>query len=87
AHPARRARAGRRARTRRAHLTLARKPFTVPGSGRVSLRVKLSRRERRVLRRNRRLLLRVTVTVRDSAGRRASSSRRLTLLAPRPRRR
>jgi thermitase len=71
--------------SRRAHLTLARKGFTVPGAGRVTLRVKLARKKLRVLRRNGRLLLRVTVTVRDSAGRSATSSRTMTLLAPRRR--
>ena len=70
---------------RRAHLTLARKRFSVPQGGRLTLRVRLSRREMRVLRRNRRLLLRVTVTVRDSAGRSATAARRLKLLPPRRR--
>jgi thermitase len=70
---------------RRAHLTLARKRFSVPQGGRLTLRVRLSRREMRVLRRNRRLLLRVAVTVRDSAGRSATAARRLKLLPPRRR--
>jgi len=67
---------------RRAHLSLARKVFRVGAGGRVVLRVKLSRRKREVLRRNRRLLLRAVVTVRDGAGRSAVAARRLTLLRP-----
>jgi extracellular elastinolytic metalloproteinase len=67
---------------RRAHLSLARKAFHVGASGRVVLRVKLSRRNRGVLRRNRKLLLRAVVTVRDGAGRSAVATRRLTLLRP-----
>jgi extracellular elastinolytic metalloproteinase len=68
---------------RRVHLTVARKSFSVPDTGRVILRVRLSRRHLGILRRNRRLLLRVTVTVRDASGLSAVAGRNLTLLAPR----
>jgi extracellular elastinolytic metalloproteinase len=68
--------------SRRAHVTISRKSFTVPASGKVTLRIKLSRKNLRILKRNRRLLLRVTVTVRNSAGS-AVSRKNLTLRAPR----
>jgi hypothetical protein len=70
---------------RRVHLTVARERFSVPATGRVVLRVRLSRRNLQILRRNRRLLLRVTVTVRDSSGLASATRRNLTLLAPRRR--
>jgi hypothetical protein len=73
--------------SRRAKLTIARRSFVVPARGRVSLRVRLSRRHFRILRLNRTLPLRVTVTVRNEAGLTAGARRNLTLLAPRPRRR
>jgi len=66
-------------------VTIATKNFTVPSSGRVTLRIKLSRKSLRILRRNRKLALTVTVTVRDSAGRTATGARRLTMLAPKRR--
>jgi hypothetical protein len=50
------------------------------------LRIKLSRRSLRIVRRNRKLFLNAVVTVRDGAGRSASATRRLTLLAPKRRR-
>jgi extracellular elastinolytic metalloproteinase len=68
---------------RRVHLTVARKSFSVPDTGRVILSVRLSRRHLQILRRERRLLLRVTVTVRDASGLSAPAGRNLTLLAPR----
>jgi subtilisin family serine protease len=71
---------------RRVRLTIARKPFVVSPNGRVRLRIRLSRKEMRILRRNRRLALRVRVTVRDSGGRLATARKRLLLLPPRDRR-
>jgi extracellular elastinolytic metalloproteinase len=71
--------------SRRAKVTIAKKSFTVPRSGRVALRIKLSRKNLRVLRRNRKVSLNVNATVRDSTGRTASGSRRLTMLAPKRR--
>jgi hypothetical protein len=67
---------------RRVHLSVARKAFRVGPTGKVVVRVTFSRRNLRVLRRNRRLLVRAVVTVRDSAGRSAAATRRLTLLRP-----
>jgi thermitase len=72
--------------SRRAHVTVARRRFSVLGSGSPALTVvkaRLSRRKLAILRRNRRLLLRVSVTARDSAGRTAKATKALTLEAPR----
>jgi thermitase len=69
--------------SRRAKLTLARRPFTVIRTdGRVAVAVKLSRRQLRILRRNRKLVLDVTATVRNFAGLSAQAQKRLTLLPP-----
>jgi hypothetical protein len=70
----------------RRRVTFARRRFTAPRSGRVTLRIRLSRRNFRILRRKRRVVVRVSVTVTGPAGGRAATSRRLTLLAPRRRR-
>lgn len=68
------------------HVTVVRRRFSVVGSGPPALTVlkaRLSRRKLAILRRNRRLLLRVTVTARDSAGRTVTARKALTLEAPR----
>lgn len=69
----------------RRHVTFAQPRFTVRPTGKVVLRVRLSRKELRILRRNKRLFLKVAVTVRDDDGRRATAAKRLRLLAPRRR--
>ena len=71
--------------SRKVHLTIARKSFRIVRGGSATLRVKLSRKELRLLRRNRRFLLRVTVTVRDGSGLSATAGKRLTLLPPKRR--
>jgi hypothetical protein len=64
----------------RRRVTFARRRFTTPSSGRVRLRVRLSRRNVRVLRRNRRrALTRVSVTATGPAGGRASGARNIVL--------
>jgi hypothetical protein len=68
---------------RRGRLTVAARSFRSPPSGRVTLRIKLSRSKLRVLRLNRRLRLRVQVSVADSQGRETRAARNLTLLPPR----
>jgi subtilisin family serine protease len=68
--------------SRGAHVTIGRKRFSVGRTGKVVLKVRLSKRKLRILRRNKRLFLKVTVTVRDEAGRRATAAKRLRLLAP-----
>ena len=65
---------------RRRRLVVARKSFTVPASGRVRLRLKLTRTGFRVLRRVRRLPVSVRVTLGQT-----SAGKRVTLRAPRPR--
>lgn len=71
----------------RRHLVIAGKRFKVAGSGKVVVKVKLRPKKLRILRHNRRLPLRVIAKVRDDAGQTATARKRLTLLAPRPRRR
>jgi thermitase len=68
---------------RRARLTVASKRFRSPASGRVALRIRLSRGRLALLRRNRVLRLRVQVSVTDAQGRLTRAARRLTLLPPR----
>jgi subtilisin family serine protease len=63
----------------RRRVMLARKSFTVPSSRRVTLKIKLSRKSLRILRRNRRITLRVTVKLRNAAGLSSTATRRLTL--------
>ena len=70
------------ARSRR-HLTAASERFRSPASGRVVLKIQLSRKEFRVVRLNRRLKLRVRVSVTDSQGHVTRAARNLTLLPPR----
>ena len=70
------------ARARR-HLTPASERFRSPASGRVVLKIRLSRKEMRVVRLNGRLKLRVRVSVTDSQGRVTRAARNLTLLPPR----
>ncbi len=65
--------------SRKAFVTLARKSFTVPRSGRVTLRIKLSKRSLRILRRNRKIRLKVTVRLRNRAGLTSTATRTLTL--------
>lgn len=66
----------------RRRVTLARKSFTVPASGKVTLRIRLSKRSFRILRLNRRIRTRVTVTLRNAAGLTSTASKRITLKAP-----
>lgn len=73
----------RRPLRRGRHFMLERRRLTVPSSGRVRVRVRLSRRELRVLRRSRRLHLRMIVTIRDDSGRVATSRRAFVLVRPR----
>jgi thermitase len=68
---------------RRGRLTVSARHFRSPASGRVRLRIKLSRGALRVVRLNRRLRLRVHVSVADSHGQITRASRNLTLLPPR----
>ncbi|MCU0309111.1 MAG: hypothetical protein MUE51_15370, partial [Thermoleophilia bacterium] len=60
-------------------VTVARAAFTVPATGGVTLRIRLSSRELRILRRSGRILTRVTVTLTDPAGARSQASKRVLL--------
>jgi Subtilase family len=68
---------------RRGRLPVAFRRFRSPASGRVTLRIRLSRRALTALRLNRRLRLRVQVSVVDSQGRVTRGARTLALVAPR----
>ena len=68
------------AQRRKRKLVVARKSFTVPASGRVRLKMKLTRKGFRVLRRARRLRVSAKVTLDPT-----SATKRVTLRAPRPR--
>jgi thermitase len=72
--------------SKRARVTLARRSFSViRADGAVTVAVKLSKKNLKILERNRRLVLNVTVTVRNFAGLKSQASKRLTLLAPKRR--
>jgi subtilisin family serine protease len=64
---------------KRRRLVVARKPFSVPATGRVTARVRLTRAGFRVLTRVRRLRVTARVTIGST-----TASKRLTLRAPRP---
>jgi hypothetical protein len=68
---------------KRRRLTLTSQRFRSKASGRVRLRIRLSRKELRALRRQRGLRLRVHVSVTGAQGQHARASRNLKLLPPR----
>ena len=72
-------RAGARLKGRAVFSRLAKKSFTVPTSGKVTLRMVLTRRQRALLRRAGKIKTRVTVTLKDGAGGSSRASARLTL--------
>ncbi len=63
----------------RRKVTLARKLFRVPGAGRVTLTIKLSQKNLKILRRNKRIKLRVAVRLETAAGLTSRATRTLTL--------
>jgi hypothetical protein len=71
--------------SRKKKVTLARKSFTVPDSGKVTLKIKLSKKKFRILKRNHKIRTRVTVVLEDSAGQTSKASRKITLKAPKRR--
>jgi len=77
----------RRGSAKRRRVTLAVKSFTVPAGGNVRLKVKLSRRSLRILRLNRRIRTRLTLTLTDAAGRKTTLHHAMTFRAPRRRHR
>ena len=71
--------------SRRKRVTLARKSFRVPPGGKRTLRLRLSKRNFRILKLNRKIRTRVTVTLR-AGGLTSKARKRVTLLAPKRRR-
>jgi thermitase len=69
--------------SRRAHVRIGSRAFKVPSSGRVTVKVKLSRKNLRILRRNRRLRLNAIVTVRNTANLSSKATKAFTLRPPR----
>jgi hypothetical protein len=77
--------AGRVRVSAKRRVTLVQKPFTSAAGGRVRLRVKLSKKNFRILKRNRKIRTRVTVTLTNSSGLSSTASKVIVLKAPRPR--
>jgi hypothetical protein len=80
----RKVRPGKRGRKRIA--TFVNKTFKVPKSGKVKLKLKLSARNRKILRRYKKLRIKITVKLRNSANLTSKASVRITLKAPKARR-
>ncbi len=64
---------------KRTTVTLARSSFTVPASGEVKLKLKLSRKNLRILRKNRKIKTNVTVTLTNTNGRSSIAQATITL--------
>jgi Ca2+-binding RTX toxin-like protein len=73
----------RRATKATKRLLLAQKSFTAPTSGQVTLKMKLSAKSLRVLKRNHQIRTRVTVMLKNAAGLTNTTSKTVTLKAPR----
>ena len=58
---------------------MAKKSFTVPAGGRVTLKMALTRKKLSLLRRNGKIKTRLTVTLRDRTGGSSVASKSLTL--------
>jgi YVTN family beta-propeller protein len=63
-------------------VTLARKSFTVPAGGKVTLRLRLSKKKFRILKRSGKIRTRVTVTLVNSAGLTSTARKTVLLKAP-----
>jgi hypothetical protein len=72
---------------RKQRVTLARKSFTVPASGKVTLKIRLSKKNFRILKLNHEIRTRVTVTLKNAAGLTSKASKKITLKAPKRKRR
>jgi Tol biopolymer transport system component len=64
---------------KRKKVTLVRKSFTVPASGKVKLKLKLSRKNLRILRKNRKVKTNVTVTLKNTNGLSSTARAAITL--------
>ena len=71
-------RAGAGLRGKAVFRKLAAKSFTVPGSGKVTLKMKLTRKKLALLRRQRKIKTKLTVTLRNSAGGSSVASKTVT---------
>ena len=67
---------------RKKKVTLAKKSFTVPSTGKVTLKIKLTRKTYRIVKLNREIRARVTVTLTNAAGLTSKASKKITLKAP-----
>jgi subtilisin family serine protease len=74
-------------RSRKRRTSFANKTFSVRGSGKVKINVKLSRRNRQILARYKKLRITVSVRLRNAANLTSTAKVTITLLAPKPRRR
>ena len=63
-------------------VSLAQKSFAAPASGQVTLKMKLSAKSLRILKLNREIRTRVTVTLKNAAGLTSTASKTITLKAP-----
>jgi hypothetical protein len=66
-------------------VTLARKSFSVPASGEVRLEIRLSNKNLRILKLNRKIRTRVSVILKNAAGLTSTASTWISLKAPNPR--
>jgi subtilisin family serine protease len=74
-------------RGRKKRATLGSKTFTVPQSGKVKVKFKLSRRNRKILKRYKKLRISVSVRLRNAANLTSLAKVRITLKAPKRRKR
>ena len=72
--------------SRKARVTLTRRSFTVPASGKVTLEIRLSKKNFRILKLNRKIRTRMTVKLTNAAGLSSTAGKKITLKAPKPRR-
>jgi Divergent InlB B-repeat domain len=72
--------------SRKARVTLARRSFTVPANGRVTLKLRLSKKNFRILTLNRKIRTRMTVKLTNAAGLSSTAGKKITLKAPKLRR-
>jgi DNA-binding beta-propeller fold protein YncE len=68
--------------SRKALVSLARKPFRVPAGGKVALRITLSRNNLRILKLNRTIRARVTVVLKDAVGLSSTASKLVAFKRP-----
>ena len=69
--------------SRKRRITLVKRAFTIPASGVARLRIKLSRKNLKILRRNRKIKTRAVVTLNNNAGLSSSARKLVTFRAPR----